>query len=46
MQGKIESSILNGFGYIGRLGKKNGNDKSKNVTAVKLLKTQCLAILT
>ncbi|MDU3010549.1 MAG: hypothetical protein E7B42_06235 [Peptoniphilus harei] len=34
---KIESSILNGLGYIVRLEKKNGNS-SKYVPAIKSLK--------
>lgn len=40
---KIESSILNGLGYIGRLEKKNGNDRSKYVPAIKGLKIQELS---
>lgn len=41
--GKIESSILNGLGYIGRLEKKHGNDRSKYVPAIKGLKIQGLS---
>ena len=36
---KIEPSILNGLGYIGRLEKKSGSDRNKHVTVTKVLKT-------
>ena len=40
---KIESSILNDLGYIVRLEKKSGSNRSKYVTVIKGLKIQELS---
>ena len=37
---KIESSILNGLGYIVRLEKKNGNNRKKTKNFVKSMVTE------
>lgn len=37
---KIGPSILNGFGYIGRLEKKNGNSSKKTKNLVKSMVTE------